>query len=269
MEARVRRARPSALLTLRDRLSRLTFLVACKLLGPEGKNLIQRNANAWEFKLEEDVHLGDDLFRLRFPDEFVDDQPLTVTITLMAEARQRLHWNCARCEGVCEHVGAAFSLILEEKLRLGLAAPPKPRVAVESLGERELVAQALADRAERAKSEPMKIDPLDASRPWTDYTVTSRLSGKTYRVALRGTELGQSYCSCPDFRTNTLGTCKHVLKVLGKVRRRFKPAALKKAYQPTRLAVHLRYHGQLSLWLQVPRKLDEAAAKVIAPLEGR
>jgi SNF2-related domain/Helicase conserved C-terminal domain len=269
MEARVRRARPSALLTLKDRLSRLTFLEACKLLGPEGKNLIQRNANAWEFKLDEDVHLGDDLFRLRFPDEFVDDQPLTVTITLMAEARQRLHWNCARCEGVCEHVGAAFSLILEEKLRLGLAAPPKPRVAVESLGERQLVAQALADRAERAKSEPMKIDPLDASRPWTDYTVTSRLSGKTYRVALRGTELGQSYCSCPDFRTNTLGTCKHVLKVLGKVRRRFKPAALKKAYQPTRLAVHLRYHGQLSLWLQVPRKFDEAAAKIVAPLAGR
>src|SRR5258708_27915944 len=112
MEAKVRRARPSALLTLKDRLSRLSFLEACKLLGPEGKNLIQRNANAWEFKLEEDVHFGDDLFRLRFPREFVDGQPLTVSITLMAEARQRLHWNCAPCEAVCEHVGPAISFIL-------------------------------------------------------------------------------------------------------------------------------------------------------------
>ena len=53
--------------------------------------------------------------------------------------------------------------------------------------------------------------------PWTDYMVTNRLSGKTYRVALRGLEPGESYCSCPDFRTNTLGTCKHVLHVSTKV----------------------------------------------------
>ena len=71
----------------------------------------------------------------------------------MAEARQRLHWNCTQCESACEHVGAAFSLILEDKMRLGLAAPPKPRVPVESLGEDELVRQALAERAERAKTE--------------------------------------------------------------------------------------------------------------------
>ena len=67
MEAKVRRARPSARLTLKDRLSRLTFLEAAKLLGPEGKSLIQRNANLWDFKIAEDVFLGDDLFRLRFP----------------------------------------------------------------------------------------------------------------------------------------------------------------------------------------------------------
>ena len=269
MEAKVRRARPSARLTLRDKLSRLTFIEAAKLLGPEGKRLIQRSANAWEFKIDEDVYLGEDLFRLRFPGEFVDEQPLTVTITLMAEARQRLHWNCARCDAACEHVGAALSLILENKLPLGLAAPPKPRVPVESLGEDELVAQALADRAERAKTEPMKIESLDDSRPWTDYTVTSRVSGKTYRVALRGTEPGQSYCSCPDYRTNTLGICKHVLKVIGKVRRRFEPKDLRKAYRPQRLAVHLRYHGGVALWLQSPAKLDDEVAKLVAPFRDR
>jgi superfamily II DNA or RNA helicase len=269
MEAIVRRARPSARLTLKDKLSRLNFIEAAKLLGPEGKRLIQRSANAWEFKIEEDVYLGEDLFRLRFPGEFVDKQPLTVTITLMAEARQRLHWNCARCDTACEHVGAALSLILENKLPLGLAAPPKPRVPVESLGEDELVSQALADRAERAKTEPMKIESLDDSRPWTDYTVTSRVSGKTYRVALRGTEPGQSYCSCPDYRTNTLGTCKHVLKVIGKVRRRFQPKDLQKAYRPQRLAVHLRYRGGVALWLQTPAKLDDEVAKLVAPFRDR
>ena len=43
----------------------------------------------------------------------------------------------------------------------------------------------------------------------------------TYRVALRGWERGESYCSCPDFRKNTLGTCKHILHVLEKVPRSF------------------------------------------------
>ncbi len=159
MEARVRRARPSANLTLKDKLSRLTFLEATKLLGPEGKRLIQRSANLWTFKVEEDAFLGEDLFRLSFPGELVNGQPLTVTMTLMAEARQRLHWNCTRCDTVCEHVGAAFSFILENKLPLGLAAPPKPRVPVESLAEDELMRQALADRAERAKTEPIELRP--------------------------------------------------------------------------------------------------------------
>jgi hypothetical protein len=33
-------------------------------------------------------------------------------------------------EGPNEHVGAAFSFILEEKMTLGLAAPPRERVPV-------------------------------------------------------------------------------------------------------------------------------------------
>src|SRR5438132_1317616 len=106
---------PRHRLSLKDRLSRLTFIEACRLLGPTGAKLIQRGGNLWDFKIEEDVFLGEDLFRLRIPGEMVDGQPLTVSITLMAEARQRLHWNCSRCFKACEHVGAAFSLILEEK----------------------------------------------------------------------------------------------------------------------------------------------------------
>jgi len=37
------------------------------------------------------------------------------------------------CQGICEHVGAAFALILEEKTALGLARPPDKRPPVESL----------------------------------------------------------------------------------------------------------------------------------------
>src|SRR5690348_4128654 len=104
MTTQVRTTKPRSKLNLKDRLSRLTFLEAAKLLGPEGKRLIQKSANRWDFKIEEDVYLGNDLFRLRFP-VFNGGQPVVATITLMAEARDRLNWNCTHCEGACDHVG--------------------------------------------------------------------------------------------------------------------------------------------------------------------
>jgi superfamily II DNA or RNA helicase len=266
MATAVSTTRPGAQLSLKDRLSRLTFIDACKLLGPDGAKLIQRGANLWDINVQEDVMLGDDLFRLRLPESNSRGQPLVVTITLMAEARQRLHWNCNECFRACEHVGAALSLILEEKTALGLAAAPKQRVAVESLDEDELVAKALADRAERARTEKMAVRTADASQPWTDYTVTNRVSGKSYHVALHGAEPGASTCSCPDFRTNTLGTCKHILHVLRKVKRRFSPKDLKRPYRRNNLAVVLRYAEDVSLRLLTPEQLDDAIAKLVQPL---
>ena len=124
MATQVSSTLPSGRLSLHDRLSRLTFLEACKLLGPEGKTLIQQSANKWDIIIADDVFLGGDLFRLKLPNEAEGGRPVVVTITLMAEARNRLHWNCNRCRVACEHVGAAFSLILEEKTALGLAATP-------------------------------------------------------------------------------------------------------------------------------------------------
>src|SRR5205814_830576 len=78
---------------------------------------------------------------------------------------------------------------------------------------------------------------------WTDYTVTSAVSGKTYRLALRGWERGESFCSCPDFRKSTLGTCKHILNALNKLKRRFKGTERHQPYTQENIAVHL-----LSAW---------------------
>ena len=72
---------------------------------------------------------------------------VVVTITAKTEAKDRLHFNCTECQTVCPHIGAAVSLILEEKTALGLAAAPQERVPIESLSEEALVEQALSDRA--------------------------------------------------------------------------------------------------------------------------
>ncbi|MGM0366608.1 MAG: DEAD/DEAH box helicase [Actinomycetota bacterium] len=249
-------------LTLKDRLSRLTYTRACKLLGPEGKNLIIQGG---KFNIDlagENVYLDDELFRL-----WVDWAE--VTITLSPQAKKYLQFNCSQCRTACEHIGAAFALVLEEKTALGLAKPPPKRTPVESLSEKELINRALEDRRQRAKTEPMTIQSMDPEELWTDYVVTNSLSGKSYRVALRGWKRGDSYCSCPDFKKNTLGTCKHIMNVCQKASLHFDQPARNTPYRQKDFAVHILYGKKLELRLLTPHKMPAGVARIIEPIRDR
>ncbi len=250
-------------LTLWDRLSRLNFEQASKLLGPNAKKLIMRGAGAWELNVSEHVCLSESQFRLKFPTESEEEDSPVVTIRLRDDARHRLLWRCSYCDDPCLHVGAAFSVLLEQKIELGLAAAPSNDVPIEMLNERQLVERAIQDRRDRSRAERMQLKANDKDDPWSDYLVTSTLSGKTYRVALRGLEIGQAFCSCPDFGTNTLGTCKHVMKVQQTVRRRFDAQQLKRSFRPKGLAVFVQYGDELSLRWEVPSKLADDVSSMI------
>ncbi|MGD0899942.1 MAG: SNF2-related protein, partial [Thermoguttaceae bacterium] len=266
-KSRRKKTKQSKKLTLKDRLSRLTYVQACQLLGPEGADLIRKGATYQEIDLDRDVYLRGDLFRLTLPGA-VRGKDAVATITTMAEARNRLRFNCTACETMCEHVGAAVSLILEEKTALGLAAVPDEKRPLETLSEQELVEQALSDRRERAATEKFRFQSSDPRRPWTDYTITSALSGKSYRVALRGEERGQSFCSCPDFRTNTLGTCKHIMHLAHRVRRRFPASVRGRPYRNREAFVHVLYGEEVTLHLQLPDQPAPELVKAAGPLAG-
>lgn len=254
-------------LNLKDRLSRLTYVSTCQLLGDHGKQLLQDGGTFDDVDVERDVYLGDDLFRLKVRD-FDVAEDIVVTITLMASERNRLHWNCTSCEQTCNHVGAAFALILDDKYTLGLSDAPILDIPVEHLGEEQLVERAIAERAERAKKEKFRLKSADAKKAWTDYVLTSATSGKSYRLALRGDERGESYCSCPDFRTNTLGTCKHILYALDRVKSKF-PASKRRAAKRRHFEVHVRYGDTMTLRLAPPHKLEDDAAMIAKPLLER
>ncbi len=251
-------------LTLHDRLSRLTYRLACQLLGLEGERLIREGATYDTIDIPRDVYLGGDLFRLTL--SAAGSEPAVVTITTMAAARNRLVFNCTACEGMCKHIGAAVSLILEEKTQLGLAEPPLEEIPMEHLSEEELIQRAISERQQRATIEKFRIQSVDPKAPWTDYTITSGLSGKTYRVALRGPERGQSYCSCPDFRTNTLGTCKHILYTLGRVEKKFPEAVRRKPYRNREAFVHVLYGEQMTLHLRLPDRTKPEMVKAAGNL---
>jgi len=247
---------------LKDKLSHLSFQEARKLLGPKGDHLI-RQGGRYEIEIAAQVELDADRFRLRLNGS-------EVVIELDSSRSHRLNYRCSRCDMPCEHAGAAFSLILEEKLALGLAIPPPDKAPLETLGDEELIQRALEERAERMRKDKMSLESADPEVVWTDYSVTSYASGKTYRVALRGFKRGESYCSCPDFKVNTLGTCKHIMYVQQEAKRRFSDAQLQQPYRRKHVSVVLRYGKEVELRVLPPyEEMEGEAAQLVAPLKDR
>lgn len=244
-----------------QRLARLTYHQACQMLGPEGKKLLAKGNGKFDIETEEHVFLGGDLYRVRIPD---NGKTAVVTLTLNSFRDKQLHTNCDQCDKICEHLGGALAHLLEAKASMGLAAPPDEAVALENLTEKELLQRALADREKRAVEERMQVRSADKDKPWTDYVITSLRSGKSYRVALRGVEPGVSYCSCPDYRTNSLGTCKHILHTLKKVQQRFSAAKLRVPYRRKNLSVRVNYQQPVGLLFNLPDVVSDKIAEIVA-----
>lgn len=244
--------------TLKDKLSHLSFAQACKLLGPQGQSLIMEGGK-FDIDLFEQASLDDHRFRLTV-------EQATVDIFLSDDKYQRFNLNCTLCKGACVHKGAALALILEEKLALGLAAPPPERTPMESLSDEDLVAQAIAERRQRATEEKMRLSSLNPDQLWTDYVITNKQSGKSYRLALRGWQPGESYCSCPDFRKNTLGTCKHILYALERGRAKFSKKVQDTPAVIEEICVFLKYGKRIELRLLLPPHLEEPAKSLLTPL---
>ena len=77
-------------------------------------------------------------------------------------------------------------------------------------------------RRQRAKEEHHVIHNLEPEHPvFSNFRVASP-SGMTYEVEIRDVAAPAHACTCPDFRINGLGTCKHTEAVLLWLRRRQK-----------------------------------------------
>ena len=65
-------------------------------------------------------------------------------------------------------------------------------------------------RRQAAQKENLIVrQPGDEGR-YGVYEVSNPLSRNVYKVVYRGLASKWNFCSCPDFRTNQLGTCKHI-----------------------------------------------------------
>lgn len=107
-------------------------------------------------------------------------------------------------------------------------------------------------RQQIAADENYDIRKTSDGAVFGDYKVQSGKSYSTYKVALRSADNSLNFCSCPDFKTNQLGTCKHIEAVLLKIKS--KPALKRQLaipYIPPYTSVYLDYSGQRKVKLRI------------------
>jgi len=99
---------------------------------------------------------------------------------------------------------------------------------------------------------------------WSDFTVINPERNSRYRVALRGHEPGGNFCECMDFKTNGLGTCKHIEWALHKLyhtygnKQHFRKPPPERQYS----SIYLEYGEERRLRLRLGGEEAQALSKL-------
>lgn len=117
-------------------------------------------------------------------------------------------------------------------------------------------------RRQRARTGKFQIENLGKNRVFSDYRVTNPESGGQYEVHVRGFEVGDNTCTCPDFKANTLLTCKHIEAVLDHLKDDLPAHLQKKKATVNRPEVYLHYGEQLQLGLHLPPRHSDKLARL-------
>ena len=114
----------------------------------------------------------------------------------------------------------------------------------------------------RGRTEIVDVHALDGSpHPFGDYRVTSS-NASSYTVEIRSLATHANSCECGDYRTNRLGTCKHIEGVLQHLRgnraaspRRRKP---KESESSGRIEIFLDERDDRAVRMTVPEAIERA-----------
>ncbi len=115
-------------------------------------------------------------------------------------------------------------------------------------------------RQQVSKTERFAIDCVDEELCPGEYIVRNPEKGNEYKVVYRGANSEWNYCSCMDFKTSRLGTCKHIEAVkncfIGKkgthVHREIPPYT----------SVYLSYRGDRCVKIRIGSENKEAYEKL-------
>src|SRR5882724_4756891 len=75
-------------------------------------------------------------------------------------------------------------------------------------------------RRQFGREQAFGLENLGSDPFFSEFRVSNPASKSSYRVAIRGKGPGGNFCSCPDYATNELGTCKHIEFTLAQLERK-------------------------------------------------
>jgi superfamily II DNA or RNA helicase len=125
-------------------------------------------------------------------------------------------------------------------------------------------------RRQFGREQPFTLKNVGGEPVFSEYRVTNRDTSGSYRVAIRGAAPADNYCSCADFATNTLGTCKHIEFILGRLERnRGTGRLLRQRFEPSYSEIVLQYGARREVKFRpgkgCPRRLLVLAARYFGP----
>src|SRR6266481_22347 len=120
-------------------------------------------------------------------------------------------------------------------------------------------------RRQFGREQVFGLENLGSEPFFSEFRVSNPVSKSSYRVVIRGLGPGGNFCSCPDYATSELGTCKHLEFTLARLEKmRGARTAFARGYQPAFSELYLRNDGKRRVHFRAgtdcPQKVSEAAA---------
>jgi superfamily II DNA or RNA helicase len=122
-------------------------------------------------------------------------------------------------------------------------------------------------RRQFGREQAFGLENLSSEPFFSEFLISNPDSKSSYRVAIRGLGPGGNFCSCPDYATSELGTCKHLEFTLARLlKKRGAKAAFARGYQPAFSELYLRNDGKRCVHFRAgtdcPPAMREAAARL-------
>jgi len=122
-------------------------------------------------------------------------------------------------------------------------------------------------RRQFGREQSFLLENLGKQPFFSEFRVGNPQSKTSYRVAIRGLNAGDNYCSCPDYATNELGTCKHIEFVLARLEeKRGAKAAFARGWRPPFSEIYLRNDGVRAVYFRAGTDCPPAVAAAAARL---
>jgi SNF2 family DNA or RNA helicase len=122
-------------------------------------------------------------------------------------------------------------------------------------------------RRQFGREQAFGLENLTNEPFFSEFRVSNPVSKSSYRVAIRGLGPGGNFCSCPDYSSSELGTCKHIEFALARLqKKRGARKILARGYQPAFSELYLRNDGRRSVHFHAgtdcPPEVNQAAARL-------